>query len=343
MLTIRLQRFFGIVSLFLVIKVVTALILTLSDGKIGLIPVVVWTLSLVSLFISWRKQGCTYLLFTISVLFITIVLDLSRSNHYSLLVLCYTITAISIAWNLPEKLFMDFLAFVFFLVYFFAGINKLNLGFISGSLILSQSIRLSETLNHFSTILSLSLVVISISTVVFEILLSVAIITNKVSAFFLVFGALFHIAIILLMGGESPIITMELFIYNSFCLIVLTGLFKRNSTILFVVVWDVECSFCKTTIFFLEKCDLWTRIEFVPNDNYLRMKELGVIPEESLKAIQVVNCETTVVHSGYDGFRCLSLILPLFTILFPILKFRPVEAVGQKMYSFVAARRSCRI
>jgi predicted DCC family thiol-disulfide oxidoreductase YuxK len=342
MLDTRIKRFYLIVLLFLVIKVITVIILILFDSYVDLRSFLVWGVLLFSLLFSWKNRGLIATIFTMLALFVTIILNLSRSAHYSLLVLCFSITVISLVMNLSDKQFMDLLAFVFFLMYLFAALNKLNLGFMSGFLILNTSILLSQMATNFHTLFSLSLVFVSLSVILYEISLSIAVITKKVSTFFLVSGTAFHIAIILLMSGETLAITVDLLIYNLFCLIVLNKLYRRNWTTLFSVVWDAECSFCKTTITFLEKCDLWKRIEFVPNDNASRMKELGVLPEQSLKAIQVVDRETGVVYQGFAGFRCLSLVLPLFTILFPLLKFRPVEVLGQRVYALVAARRSCR-
>ena len=339
----RIKRFYTIVLSFLVIKVVAVILPILFDSYIDLGSFFIWGVLLFSLLFSWKYRGLIAPILTMVALFVTIILDLSRSAHYSLLILCFSITIISLLVNLSDKQFTDLLAFVFFLMYLFAALNKLNLGFLSGFLILNTSIPLSQIATNFHTLLSLSLVLISLLVVLYEISLSIAIITNNVSTFFLVSGTVFHISIILIMGGETLTITVELLIYNLFCVIVLNKLYRRNRTTLFSVVWDVGCSFCKTTITFLEKCDLWKRIEFVPNDNAGRIKELGVSPEQSLKAIQVVDRETAVIYPGFEGFRCLSLVLPLFTILFPLLKFRPVEVLGQRVYALVAARRSCRI
>jgi predicted DCC family thiol-disulfide oxidoreductase YuxK len=245
--------------------------------------------------------------------------------------------------NLSDKQFMELLAFVFFLMYFFAGLNKLNLGFMSGFLLLNESILLSGFVEGFHTFFSVSLVVISLLVILFEILLSVAIIANRISTYYLVLGTAFHIIIVPLMGIGSLGVTVELLIYNLFCLVVLNGLFRRNLGVLYSVVWDAECSFCKTTVDFLKRCDLWSRIEFIPNNDSPRINELRVLREQSLKAIQVVNRETGLIYPGFEGFRCLSLVLPLFTIIFPLLHLRPVEVLGQRVYAAVAIRRSCQI
>ena len=188
---------------------------------------------------------------------LALFLNLSRSSHFSLLIICYALLVLAYKEIINWDQFVDILAFVLFVTYVFAGLNKLNLGFLSGSVILNHSILNKYTGYNFGSTISYLVTSISLLVIIFEFVLAFVVITKRLQKSWLVLGVAFHISIVLFMHETSITIFVELLLFNYLCIVMLSSIFQRSHWVTFTVIWDANCSFCKGTISLLRLCGYW--------------------------------------------------------------------------------------
>ena len=134
---------------------------------------------------------------------------------------------------------------------------------------------------------------------------------------------------------------MELVIFNVTCIVFLTSSFTGGTWPAYCIIWDQNCSFCKSTIQLIRKADFLHTLQFIPNSNVEALNGYGISREQSKAAMQVVDVSTNIVYSGFFGFRRLLLVLIPFAILFPLMSIPMIERLGGKTYEKIASRRSC--
>jgi predicted DCC family thiol-disulfide oxidoreductase YuxK len=153
----------------------------------------------------------------------------------------------------------------------------------------------------------------------------------------------FHLSIILFMHEFSVVNFFEIGIFNITCVIILTLNFANGRSPAFLVIWDENCSFCRSTIQSIKKIDFLGKIHFIPNSDTDLLVRHGITVEQSEEAMQVVDTSENVVYSGFHGFRQIALVLPPFGALFLMMCIPIIENIGVKMYKRIAQRRSCKL
>jgi len=290
-----------------------------------------------------RKSTGLILLF-LTLLLLCIALDYSRSSHFSLLVMLYFVFGLDYFQNFNAKQFTSLLNFTLALVYFFGFLNKLNLGFLSGFVIFNHSIFQGVIVSiGFNSFVSVLLVLTAVAIIIFELLMSILLVMNRISPLILSFATFFHLSIVFIMHESSVSIFLELVIFNLTCILILTLNFKPEQMPAFIVIWDSDCSFCKSAIGLIRRMDYLGKLFFVPNSDIDSLVRYDVSKEQSQVSMHVLDCVENSRHSGFYGFRKISLVLVPFAFLYPILHLSVIEKLGVKSYGYIALRRSCRL
>jgi predicted DCC family thiol-disulfide oxidoreductase YuxK len=319
-------------------------LLQILERKIDTFATLLFIFATVSGIFLIRKLSVRNVIFFGCLLLLYILLDYSRSSHYSLLILLYFVFALDYFIKFKAQDFTSLLNFSLALVYFFGFLNKLNMGFLSGFVIYNHSV-LYGLFNKqgFDTIVSISLILASVIVVTFELIISILLFTNRVSPYVLSMAIFFHLSIILFMHEFSVVNIFELVVFNLTCIIFLTLNFANGNSPAFLVIWDENCSFCKSTIQLIKKIDFLDKIQFIPNSDTGTLVRYGITVEQSEEAMQVVDTSENVVYSGFYGFRQITLVLPPFGALFLLMSIPFVEHIGVKTYRRIAQRRSCKL
>ena len=336
------KRLFKILIFLFILKFSELFALQILNHKASITGTLLFIFTTSTAICLLHKKSSFFLLIFACFLLVYIILDYSRSSHYSLIVLLYFAFLFDHFLRLSTKDFIALLNFTLALVYFFGALNKINTGFLSGFVIYKHSI-FHETLNSlgFNTLVSIILVLISILVVTFELMLSVLLFINRVSSIVLSTAIWFHLSIIILMHEFLLVNFMELVIFNVTCIVFLTSSFAGGTWPAYCIIWDQNCSFCKSTIQLIRKADFLHTLQFIPNSNVEALNGYGISREQSKAAMQVVDVSTNIVYSGFFGFRRLLLVLIPFAILFPLMSIPMIERLGGKTYEIIASRRSC--
>jgi predicted DCC family thiol-disulfide oxidoreductase YuxK len=138
-----------------------------------------------------------------------------------------------------------------------------------------------------------------------------------------VMGALLHLGIVI---GMERHYTGAMLCFGTTMLAPFL-LFLENPPRSRTVLWDANCSFCRQTIRLLQLLD-WLHIHnFQPST------------DPSLTEIKLTYDNQT--RGGFDAFREILCLQPLSYLWAPILALPPINALGHKVYKYVAARRHC--
>ena len=314
------------------------------DNQINLLNTTLFIFASISGVILIIQKSPKMIIFFALILLNYILWDYSRSSHFSLLVILFYVFTIDHFQKFKDKDFASLLNFTLALVYLFSSINKLNTGFLSGFVIYKHSILHSVISSFgFGTIIAVLLIMISMLVIIFEFLMSILLLTNRVTPYMLSAAVFFHVSIISFMHEFSFVVFFELVIFNLTCIYVLTLNFGGEPKPIYLVIWDEKCSFCKSTIEFLRKIDYLEKLLFLPNSDIEALEKYRITEGQSQSAMQVVDISSNIVYSGFYGFRRISLVLVPFAALFPILSISIIEKLGVKTYNYIALRRSCRV
>ena len=338
------NKAFNALVFICILKFTELYAIQIFDNKITSLGTTLFILASISGVILIIQKSPKMIIIFALVLLNYILWNYSRSSHFSLLVILYCVFAIDHFQKFKEKDFASLLNFTLALVYLFGSINKLNTGFLSGFMIYKYSILHSVMSSFgFDTIIAVLLIMISLSVIIFEFLMSVLLLANRVTPYMLSAAVFFHVSIISFMHEFSVVIFFELIVFNLTCIYVLTLNFGGESKPIYLVIWDERCSFCKSTIGFLRKVDYLEKLLFLPNSDIEALEKYRITEEQSQSAMQVVDKSSNIVYSGFYGFRRISLVLVPFAALFPILSIPIIEKLGVKTYNSIALRRSCRL
>lgn len=337
-------------------------LLALAGGEVLRAPYGSWSPELstrmVSLLVAlWAGSGAAFLLGwrtraagTLLVLSMMTVLGLDQqlySNHFYLLILlCLLLTvadsgaALSLdarrhgerevipAWPVTLlKLQMS-------IVYGFAVIAKLNLYYLSGAVLNVHWTRhglyaMPDALRRVEVLFTLALV-----SLLAEAVLAIALWSPRTRHAAFVVGFGLHLAIIPTMGSTWQ---LTLFAFMMFSLYLLfLGAMPRSR----LVVWDDNCSFCRDWVRSLRRLD-WLRVHrFVGSRDTAILETAAITREAADTAIQVVTMHEGR-SSGFVAVRSILEQLPVSFLWAPILRFPPIEWLGDRAYRAVAARRTC--
>lgn len=339
-----INRLFKVLLFLFFLKFSQLFVLQILNHKVNLSGTLLFIFTTATAICLLSKKSNFLVLFFACLLLLYIFFDYSRSSHYSLLVLTYFVFLFDYFLRLSTKDFSSFLNFTLALVYFFGSLNRINTGFLSGFVIYKHSIfyGIANSLG-FNTFVSILLFSASILVIIFELLLSVLLFLNKVSPYVLSTAICYHLLLIIFMHEFSFVIFVDLVIFNATCIILLTSNFVRGTWPAYCIIWDKNCSFCKSSIDLIRKVDFLDKLHFIPNSNLEALRAYGISREQSEAAMQVVNMSSKIVYSGFFGFRQISLVLIPFAIFFPLMNIPIVEKLGVKTYRSIALKRSCKL
>lgn len=117
-------------------------------------------------------------------------------------------------------------------------------------------------------------------------------------------------------------------------------LFKDDLYVLF----DGNCKICRRTIAILQRFDVFGRIAYVNALDHPQLERLGLAWVDSVELFQDMHAISGKSKwKGYDAYRKLTLRIPWFWPVWPLLWVRPVPDIGKIIYRKVADSRMCSI
>ena len=312
----------------------------LAWGLIGL-----WVLAGLAFLVGWQTRLAGALL-TITLVSVLLLDQQLYSNHLYLLVLLVgTLTvadsgaAISLDARGHEE--RDVPAWPVWLlraqvsiVYGYAALAKLNLDFLSGSVV-AASLRRDGPLAFPDAWRSAEpMLVLAVMAICLEAFLAVALWSRRWRPAALVAGLGLHAGIT---GWLSP--TYQLLVF-SLAILPVYLVFLDAAPASRVVVWDDGCGFCAAWVRWFRRLD-WLRVlRFVPRSQ-LATAGLPVSEQEAAEALQLVTPRR--VYAGFAAVTRIAELLPVSFLWAPLLRLPPVAAIGERLYRRVAARRLCSV
>jgi len=91
------------------------------------------------------------------------------------------------------------------------------------------------------------------------------------------------------------------------------------------IIYDGECSFCRSSVRTIQKMDLWGKLEYVAGPKGL--SEMRFVSPEGKS------------YSGFFAFRQLAWKLPMLYVLIPIIYFPGAGIIGPWVYRIIARNR----
>jgi predicted DCC family thiol-disulfide oxidoreductase YuxK len=337
-------RLFLVLLVLLILKFILIYITQILQKDVNVFALILFLISTSTAIVLIKKQSKLLFISFAGILLTYMLVNYSRSSHYSLLVLVFFVYLFDFFLHFSSRDFLRFLNYTLALVYLFGFLNKLNIGFLSGFVFYQYSIFHESIISiGFNSIVSILLSLISITVVVFEGFMAFSLFKNKLNVISLSLANYFHLSIIFVMHEYSLVTLLELVIFNVTCIILLTLAFAGDLRPGICVIWDANCTFCKSTIQIIRKLDFLGILEFIPNSQNKKLELLGITKQQSDLAMQVVEVSTGFVYSGFFGFRRILLALIPFSLLFPFMNIPLVERIGAECYRRIALRRSCKI
>lgn len=110
------------------------------------------------------------------------------------------------------------------------------------------------------------------------------------------------------------------------------------------VLYDGNCKICRRTIAILQRFDMFGRIVYVNALDHAELKRLGLGWADTAELFQDMHAISgTAKWKGYDAYRKLTLRIPLFWPIWPLLWVPPVPQIGAVIYRKVADSRMCSV
>ena len=180
------------------------------------------------------------------------------------------------------------------------------------------------------------LVAAAILSIAMELFLSIGIWFAATRPFVFVIGAAFHAFTVAFL---PPAWRVEL---GAFALVTLSMYlpFVNASPQRRTVIWDDNCTFCRTWVRWFRRLD-WLRVHrFVGSSDPEVLRETGISQDEADRAIQVVSSDERL--TGFPAVRAILEVLPVSFLWAPILRLPVIGRLGDRGYEYVASRRMCR-
>ena len=219
-------------------------------------------------------------------------------------------------------------------VYGFAAVSKVNVAFLSGTVIAMYirdgPLSLPESWRIFPVLYVLSLVAVAA-----EAFLAVALWVPGLRAAAFSVGFLLHLGMVILL---RPPYQLAVFALETLALYVLFVGARPGSR---VVVWDDSCSFCAGWVRWFRRLDWLAVHRYVGLSDAARYAGTGVTLEEASQALQLIDDQGRA--SGFDAVRGVLERLPISFLWAPLLGIGPIRRLGSRLYARVAERRRCRL
>jgi predicted DCC family thiol-disulfide oxidoreductase YuxK len=308
--------------------------------------IALWLASAAALMIGWRTRAAGAVL-TVTLASVLLLDQQLYSNHDYLMVLVAGLLTVgdsgatlsldarrrgareSIpAW--PVWLLKVQISFV----YGFAALAKLNVEFLSGSVVASY-LRREGPLAFPDAWRTLEpMMVLAILAIGLEAFVALSLWSRRWRPAGMVAAFALHIGIT---GWLSP--TYALLVFSLLMLPMLL-LFLDVTPGHRVVVWDDSCGFCAGWVRWLRRLDWLRALDFVPCSR-LGSARLPVSEEAALEALQLVTPRR--VYAGFRAVTRVAEVLPVSFLWAPLLRLPPVVWLGDRVYAKVAARRTCQL
>ena len=217
------------------------------------------------------------------------------------------------------------------IMYAFAVLAKLNASFLSGSVV-AASLRRDGLAYPQDWIAFEPMFVLSVLVIASEAFLAVGLWVRRWRPAAFVIGLALHLGIVALMQSAWELAVFSvatLSLYVAFLDAPRGGL---------SVVWDDGCGFCAGWVRWFRRLDWLDVHRFVPRSQ-LAASGLPVSAEAAAEALHLVEPHGT--SRGFAAVRCIAARLPASFLWAPLLGLPPVQAIGERTYRWVAARRTC--
>jgi predicted DCC family thiol-disulfide oxidoreductase YuxK/uncharacterized membrane protein YphA (DoxX/SURF4 family) len=218
------------------------------------------------------------------------------------------------------------------IVYFYTAVAKVSPGYFSGA-VLRASFQWIPWAGYIPRRVLVAAAVFSIA---MEFFLSIGIWVAATRPAVFVIGAAFHAFTVVFL---PPVWRIEL---GAFALVTLSMYltFVNASPQTRTVIWDDNCTFCRTWVRWFRRLD-WLRVHrFVGSSDPEVLREGGISQDEADRAIQVVTSDERL--AGFRAVRAILEVLPVSFLWAPILRLPVVGRLGDRGYEYVASRRMCR-
>jgi predicted DCC family thiol-disulfide oxidoreductase YuxK/uncharacterized membrane protein YphA (DoxX/SURF4 family) len=220
------------------------------------------------------------------------------------------------------------------IVYGFAALSKVNLTFLSGSVVASY-LRRDGPLAVPDAWRSIEpMMVLALLAIFLEAFVAVSLWSPRWRPAGLVAGLALHVGI---SGWLSPTYQLTVF---SLLMLPLYLVFLDAAPGSRVVVWDDGCGFCATWVRWFRRLDWLRALRFVTRSE-LATSGLPVSEDAAARALQLVTPRRT--YGGFAAVGRVAEVLPVSFLWAPLLRLPPIAALGERVYARVAARRLCSV
>jgi predicted DCC family thiol-disulfide oxidoreductase YuxK len=107
------------------------------------------------------------------------------------------------------------------------------------------------------------------------------------------------------------------------------------------VFYDGKCSFCIRSVTILSRLDWLRRIRWIDMHAPEAKVEFPDLNLERGATELLMRNREGVWLGGFDAFRAMAKLFPIFWILWPFLFVPPVPTIGRWLYQRIAERRFC--
>jgi predicted DCC family thiol-disulfide oxidoreductase YuxK len=220
------------------------------------------------------------------------------------------------------------------MVYGFAALAKLNVTFLSGSVVASYLRRDGPLAVPADWRAIEPMLVVSVLAVCIEAFIAIGVWLPRWRPAAIVSGLALHVGITIWLTPTIPLFVFSLVMLPLYVLFI-------DVRRAMVVVWDDSCSFCAGWVRWFVRLDWLGALRFVPRSK-LSANGLAVREEDALRALQVL----TPGGRRFGAFAAVIRVaerLPVSYLWAPILRLPPIARLGERVYGRVAARRTCAV
>jgi predicted DCC family thiol-disulfide oxidoreductase YuxK len=216
-------------------------------------------------------------------------------------------------------------------VYFYTAVAKVSPAYLSGA-VLRYNFQWIPWPGRIPTRLLVAAALFSIAV---EIFLAVGIWVAAARPFVFVIGLGLHVFTV---TSLEPSLRPELGVFALITLSMYLPLLNAPAQSR-TVVWDDNCTFCRTWVRWFRRLD-WLRVHrFVGSSDPEVLRSMGISQEEADRAIQLVSAKERL--AGFAAVRAILEVLPISFLWAPILRLPVIGRWGDRGYAYVASRRMC--
>jgi len=237
---------------------------------------------------------------------------------------------------------------LFVIVYFSAGLEKLKGGFNHYSMMLSMAkdgILFDRSIALWMAENPLLLQVIAPVAVLFELTFPLVMLLPGITWVYVLIGSLFHFSIYII---HAPPFLHYIVLYIVFLEPVRNSWKKRftsSKKLKWTIIYDGFCPLCVRSVTVIDYLDFYKRFEYLDlerNWDVVQSRNYYIEQDDARRALYLISSDGKK-YQGFYAFRRLTLLIPLLLPLSPFLYIPYVDKAGNYLYSFVAANRKRKI